>query len=282
MRKIARIKGLSEIRRLPRLGKIRLGVKDTSKKTNREYPKEVDYFVLTDAPGVAEVYGETPKSLDVVIPVEDETVFFPQAYKCYGSERGLKCKGDGEDCLRLDEKRGEFVEGECIPEGCSWFLEGKCRKVGTLFVMLPKVSMAGVYQIDTSSFHSIVDLNSNIDYIRSICKRISMLVHPVTWEPLLVLKRVPRETHGSGRKEIHWTLQLELKLGLDDYKALVRTKLPPAAPIGAIDAPKDEMPEDLYPASNFRQETEARSEPIEPEGDELPDEEQPDLGAPLF
>ena len=53
-----KIKGLSDKRRLPRLGKIRLGVKAISQKSGKEYPKETDYFVCP--PEVQAVYGEKP------------------------------------------------------------------------------------------------------------------------------------------------------------------------------------------------------------------------------
>jgi len=66
--------GLSEVRRLPRLGKIHLGVKEINAK-GVEYPKAVNYFVVP--PEVAEVYGEKPTELDIVIPTEDPNIFFP-------------------------------------------------------------------------------------------------------------------------------------------------------------------------------------------------------------
>ena len=100
------IKGLSEVRRLPRLGKIRLGIK---KKTaaGKEYPSEVDYFILDpQTPSELEnqkiidefttLYGEKPKSMKIMFPVANPEVYFPQFYKRYGSSTALKCKGDGE------------------------------------------------------------------------------------------------------------------------------------------------------------------------------------------
>ncbi len=65
------IHGLSEVRRMPRVGKLRLGIKATSKKTGNQFPKAVDYFVCNaDASTSAEaaqafraVYGGT--SLDL-------------------------------------------------------------------------------------------------------------------------------------------------------------------------------------------------------------------------
>ena len=72
--KFTRIKGVSDQRRLPRLGKIRLGVKATAK-SGKEYPVEKDYFVVP--PEVAAIYGEQPKELDVMLPVNDPEVCFP-------------------------------------------------------------------------------------------------------------------------------------------------------------------------------------------------------------
>lgn len=103
------IKGLSERRRLPRLGKIHLGVKKTKKSGNRqvEYPSETDYFVVP--PEVAAGFGEKPKALKIMFPVENAEVFFQQWYKMYGSAAALKCKGDGETGTAVDEKRKSVV-----------------------------------------------------------------------------------------------------------------------------------------------------------------------------
>jgi len=70
------IKGLSEQRRLPRIGKIRLGVKKKSPRTGAEYPVATDYFVCPTE--VQAVYGEKPKRLDVIIPLEDEEIWASQ------------------------------------------------------------------------------------------------------------------------------------------------------------------------------------------------------------
>ena len=61
--RFTRIKDLSERRRLPRLGKIRLGVKMISDRTHKEYPKETEFFIVP--PEVTKVYGDRPTSLAV-------------------------------------------------------------------------------------------------------------------------------------------------------------------------------------------------------------------------
>ena len=191
-----RIKELSDRRRLPRLGKIRLGVKMVSKK-GKEYPKEVNHFVVP--PEVEKVYGDKPTELDVMFPLNDIDTVFPQAYKFYGSSQGLKCIGNGESAMRLDEKTQRMKEHTCP---CAFLEQGACQRRAHLMIMLPRVSMGGVYQIDLGSFHSIVDVNSGLDYIQALIGRFAMI--PLT------LKRVPRETHSGGQKTIHYPLQINL------------------------------------------------------------------------
>ena len=198
--KYTRISGLSAIRRLPRLGKIRLGVKKVSQKTGKEYPSETDYFVCPAE--IKSVYGNEPKELNISFPMNDPEVIFPQCYKWYGSSMGLKCRGDGETALRLNEDTKEMEERECP---CELLEEGKCQQRASLVFMMPGIKIGGVYQIDLSSYHSIVDINSGIDYARAL------LGDQIAFVPFK-LKRVPKETHNEGKKQIHFTLQLELDI----------------------------------------------------------------------
>ena len=86
--KFTRISGLSSIRRLPRLGKIRLGIKKVSTKTGKEYPFETDHFICPAE--IKKVIGNEPKELKISFPINDPEVIFPQCYKWYGSGKGLK------------------------------------------------------------------------------------------------------------------------------------------------------------------------------------------------
>lgn len=192
--RFTKIANLSDKRRFPRLGKIRLGVKAVSIKSGKEYPKEVDYFVCP--PEVEKVYGPNPKELDIMFPVDDHEVIFPQAYKHYGSSKGLKCIGNGQEAMWADEKTGEMASRECPCE-----LLGKgCAKRAHLMFILPKINLGGVYQCDIGSFNSIIDINSGLDYTRALIGRFAMI--PLT------LRRMPKETHFEGNKQIHYTLQL--------------------------------------------------------------------------
>ncbi len=192
------IKGLTEIRRLPRLGVIRLGIKaQTSKGT--EYPKAVDYFVCPEE--VQKIYGEKPKVLDIILPLENVEDLFPQFYKRYGKSAGLKCKGDGELANEADEQTGEFTEIECLGRSCPHYEKKECKEMATLNFILPKVKIDGIYQLHTSSYHSIVKLNSSLEYIRGVFGKVSMI-------PLqLVLEET--ETHPDKKmKKIVYTLRI--------------------------------------------------------------------------
>jgi hypothetical protein len=133
----------------------------------------------------------------VMFCVNDAETIFPQKLAWYGQSRGPKCIGDGEKALRVNEATGEFLSRECP---CELFEQRKCQRRAHLLVMLPKISISGIYQIDVGSYHSIIDINSGLDYIQAMVGRFAMVP--------LILRRVPRETHGSGKKDTHYTLQL--------------------------------------------------------------------------
>ncbi len=192
--RVTRIKGLSDRRRLPRLGSIRLGIK-ASATAGKEYPKEVPWFVCP--PEVQAIYGEKPTELDVMIPINELDAVFPVAYKFYGSSKGLKCTGDGEVAFRVNDETKEMDQRTCP---CELLEEGKCKQSGTLMVIVPKVSVGGIYQIRTSSFNSIVDISSGIDYVSALLGRFALVP--------LKLRRVQTETHHDEKKQTHYTLQI--------------------------------------------------------------------------
>lgn len=252
--RITRIKGLSDRRRLPRLGSIRLGIKKKSAKTGNEYPVEVDYFVCP--PEVQAVFGEKPKELEIMVPINEIDAVFPQAYKFYGSSKGLKCQGNGEIAYRVKEDTGEMIEVECP---CELLDQGKCKQSGTLMVMVPKVSVGGIYQIRTSSFNSIVDINSGLDYVSALVGRFAMI--PLT------LRRVKTETHHDDKKQYHYTLQIIFDVDISTLNQLKTDNVRVLEhPRYQLPAPIDENPE-MDPIDIIDEEDEGE----EKNGDDKPD-----------
>lgn len=342
------IAGLSQRRRLPRIAKLHLGIKAHSKAKNVQYPKEVDYFVLHEPDAKAasaerefyekfhDVYGDTPRTLDIIIPCDDIATFFPQAYRMYGSGVGLKCIGDGVNANRVGallESReigdAEVGEVECQGEECPFYKTrvwvcgnlscemkgqildpgqkqivgknvdgrrlgfcakcekiaasaGGCKWIGSLQFVLPRVNLFGTVQIDTSSYHAIVNLNSALaedGWVRNVFGHVDWLYDKSTFEPVLKLVRPAKETHGSGRKEIHWPMAIMSSIdleGLTRIRDQVRLIEGKRVEIDAVDA--GEKPRDLYPAEAevtkpARGLPAPKPEEEVPPGDELPVEE---------
>jgi len=236
------IKGLSENVRLPRLGKIRLGIKVDGQKT---YPKAVDYFVIP--PEVQAKYGDKPKELPIMFPTENPEQWSSQFYRCYSNMRGLICKGDGERALAVvDTATGEFAGRDakatelkdipCDPDKCPKHTSDACKPVMNLQFLLPEVPGLGIWQLDTSSINSIKNINSAVALIQGVCGRISMM--PLT------LKVEPMEVSPDGKKKSIYVLQLT------NQESLIETlgKLQ-ALPVGKalLPEPDAEAPDDLFP-----------------------------------
>ena len=258
---MAPIKGVSEIRRMPRLGKIRLGIKEISPRTKNPYPVAVDYFVVPDE--VKKVYGDKPAKLQIMFPTEDPGEFAIQWLRCYSFTQGLICKGDGMMCRRkVDTATGDFANHTtetwewkdglpCDPDTCPIYCgeSPQCRRVMNLLFLMPDVPGFGVWQLDTSSFYSIVNVNSCLDLIKRLCGRISFIPLTLSLEPQLV------EPPGIKRKTVH-ILQVRSDVKLAEIQRLGRRK-PEQVLLPPLD--EEEIPADLYP-----EEVLAGAERVEP------------------
>lgn len=254
------IKGVSEIRRMPRLGKIRLGIKQISPRTENPYPVATDYFVVPDE--IKKHVGDKPKQLNIMFPVEDPREFAIQWLRCYSFTQGLVCKGDGMMCRRKMDTitsamadhttvEWEWKDGlTCDPDTCPEYGEkSQCRRVMNLLFLMPDVPGFGAWQLNTSSFYSIVNINSCIDLIKRLCGRISFIPLVLSLEPQMV------EPPGIKRKTVH-ILQVRSDVKLAEIQRLGRRRpeqvlLPPLE--------EEEIPEDLYP-----EEVLAKAEGVEP------------------
>ena len=232
------IEGLSDRLRFPRIAKIRLGVKATNEK-GVEYPKAVDYFVC-DHPEFVKVYGEQPKTLDICFPTEDPNQFASQFYRAYAQTRGLICRGDGKTCHRMIDtatgetalvdskaKKTEWVDVDCAGEGCEYYQSNRCRGIMFLQFLLPKVPGLGVWQLDTGSINSIININSGIQLLKQVAGKVAMIP--------LKLSVVPLEVSPGGQKKTVHVLRLELPFVLAELQNY--NMLPEA---------DDEIPEELF------------------------------------
>ena len=203
--------GLSSVLRMPRIGKLHLGVKvpvtkdgknENCRKTNHpgeamcdrcSYPRDLDYFVVGKvisediARKFRSVYGDEPKELHIYLPTEERRAFFPQALAAYKGRR-LWCKGDGlGPATRIDFDSGRMFSTDCPCENLKTVENprGICDERAKLMVILPRISMDGIWQLDTGSSNSIININSACEYYRVMIKRLAFV-------PFL-LSRVPTD-----------------------------------------------------------------------------------------
>lgn len=270
------IRGLTESRRWPRLGKIHLGIKKQSVKSGAFYPSATDYFVVP--PEVAEVVGEKPTELPILFPNEDDEKFASQFYRSYSMTRGLVCRGDGETCRRMvDAQTGELANRDstdilwkdelpCEGQDCPYY--GKqCKEVMNLQFLLPTVEGLGIWQIDTSSINSIKNINSAIELIRGVYGRIAMIPLLLTLEP------IPVVNPDDGKKKTVRVLNLRIKGTMMELmqrtlkparEMLLPVPLDTEAPEDMLPVPDDQVPELIMPQNQVPEE-EIFSEEAEPE-----------------
>jgi len=140
-----------------------------------EYPKNMPYFILKDAPDVAKVYGETPDELDVQFFSTDLEMIAPHYYMFYkggykdaeGNTTGgeLQCKGDGviaQHRAKQDPITRIVPQRQCLAESCPDWCDAKgnqqCKPSLKLFFILPRVHPINIYQMDTTSANNIRSL----------------------------------------------------------------------------------------------------------------------------
>ena len=165
------------------------------------------------------MYGEQPTELDIMFPVNDRSIIFPQAYEYYGSARRLLCKGDGTEAIRWDTQKLSMV-----PTSCPCDLLGNgCKQRAHLQVLLPKVKSTGIYQIDTSSENSIIAINSYLDMLAPIDQPEQGILGYFAMVPLK-LRRVPRDIYPNGMHRTTYPLELELDATEEEITSLREQK----------------------------------------------------------
>ncbi len=238
------IKGISDVIRLPRLGKIYLGVKED--REGYPCPKPTDYFVCPDE--VKAVVGEQPKELRIMLPTEDQEQWASQYYRCYSESRNLLCRGDGEIALaKVETSNSEtgaivskLVEMPCTPYRCPAYQQRDCRRVMNLQFLLPDCPGFGVYQLDTSSRHSMYNINNALTLLRNICQRVSMIP--------LSLKLVEKTVQPGGFVKTAYILELTCPYSLAEIQKYAQI---PTSQSLLLPPPDGEAPIDLFPQTKL-------------------------------
>jgi len=237
------------------LGHLRLGIKKISEKTGKEFPSEVDYFILDPKTPDTKwneslkeqfrsLYGDKPKSIKIMFPPAAPELFFSQWYKRYGKSTLVKCKGDGETATttqafadgleKINEDERGFLVVRCLGPECIYQKRNECGRMASLQVILPDLKGLGVWQINTGSYNSIVNINSAIDYLKGLTGRYAML--PIT------LMRVPTDIQHEGKRSKHYILQVDTQsISIGDIQKFVATRPIETALIPEADETKDAL-----------------------------------------
>jgi len=274
------IPGITTKNRLPRLGKIRLGEKKISQRTQKEYPSALDHFSFVDVPEVEAVYGKECKEIyPVLLPHDDEEIWFPTARKAY-RKSGLFCAcDDGETARRvyvpktkdepgdeqgqayikatgLEVEPGEMFEMPCPGEECPYFENKFCKNIGRLLFMLPSVPTFGVYEITTSSYNGIVNVLSMARAIKAQAGRLAGIP--------FALKLAPQQVQADGKSKTVHILSLEFRGSIFDLQKANR-QLAGGRVVALLPEPGESIPDDLMPRAGASLEerlTGAKPEPL--------------------
>lgn len=228
--------------RLPRLGRIKLGIKKKSARKGVEYPVETQFLVCPEE--VRKVHGEEPKSLPVMLPVEDETLFLNQSYRCYKSNLRMRCHGNGETAERITEDGKGREEIKCpSPPDCEYGQKYKCKSMMDLMVVLPEVNMGGVYQVSTGSINADIDIRSGIEMAKSLFGRVSWTPMKLSREEMMI------PDPETGKMQKHWPCRLHPEATMEqvnrirvDTKRIIGIQEKYALPEPQIEAAEPDAP----------------------------------------
>jgi hypothetical protein len=132
-----------------------------------------------------------------------------------------------------DSKDVENKELKCPGQACPKIQAKGCKPVMNLQFMLPEVPGLGVYQLDTSSIYSIINVNSELDFIAAtVGGRIAMIPLRLTMEPKEV---TPRE--NGGKKKTVQVIHIRTALGVT-FDHMQRLAAAPVNPY-LLEAPDD-------------------------------------------
>ena len=138
----------------------------------------------------------------------------------------------------------------CNPDRCPCYRQGYCRRVMNLQFLLPDCPGFGVYQLDTGSLYSIVNINSSLKLIHGICGRLSMIP--------LSLKLGEQDVMVEGKKKTIRVLSLTAPYSLAEIQKYAQT---PPGRVLLPPLPDGEVPDDFFSPEIFGREKATNQSP---------------------
>jgi len=160
---------LNDRYRLQRLGRIRLGHKETKKRkdgTEVQYPVADPFFVIPE--DLQELYDPQPTELNIQLIFDSLELAFPHYLRRY-TKAGLRCLGDGEQIMyrvnddgvvdvrdgtaqtedgkAIVDEHGVIQHAECPGLHCPYYESGECKPTGYLKFIVAERPRMGYYDI---------------------------------------------------------------------------------------------------------------------------------------
>lgn len=219
------IKHLMVRSRPPRLGRIRLGIKKTTTRSDGRqvsFPAEVPYFVLP--PELIELFPTEPTEIDVMLPSNDPEIVLPSEYVRYQGSGGpsggvltLRCDGETYTEIPLNAKE-PATTGPCkrpLPEPGSTYIEdcvcGATAR-GRLRVMVLKGAV-GYYEVPVGGNARIMALHDELQTHLKTFGRLTGIPFKLTREPATV--QVPTDS-GKRIPKLGWPVHIRTAFSVED------------------------------------------------------------------
>lgn len=166
----------------PRAGKIRLGTAEPTGKKGRfgqeiVRPQKAKHFVVREdesgittaeaAAAFAEVYGDEPTQIRVMLAGDTPDECMEGAWRLYGANK-LKLRCNGETCSERAATGWRDVPCVCKANGVDPESDEHCTLTYTINLILPDVAIPGIWQLDTGSEISSRNMADFLDMLAGL------------------------------------------------------------------------------------------------------------------
>jgi len=197
--------GIADLRPpvLPRGGVVRPGEKVRNDK-DKEYPRELDYFNVEDAPALKEVSGEKPRLIRGMFASDRIQEVVDLGYKKWHQNNTIACRGDGRVAIDLDT--GE--ERECLGEDCEMVVAAKCKRQITIAFLPIDAPTIAVHTFTSTGWKTINNTLAFVNLLQTMYGRLAGIEWTMHREPF----KVERET-ADGKKinQVHYTIRFDIE-----------------------------------------------------------------------
>jgi hypothetical protein len=113
----------------------------------------------------------------------------------------------------------KWGERPCDPDTCREYQSGECKFGGTLSFYIPGISGIGVWVLPTTSWYSLVNIKSTLEFVAGITKgQLARLFYEK--KPLFILQKVYRDISvvdpktGKAARREQWLIHLDIPVDM--------------------------------------------------------------------